>query len=265
MTNQILYAKQPLHSNIIYFRYKLSVLKKGIINYQFKSGAPNLLNYSTDSNIKPVKIYLNADTLKLEIIKDNRNKSGIYRWTNLINGKIYIGSSSDLGERFYRYYNIDYLIKTLTRTKSIIYSSLLKNGYSNFKLDILEYCEKKDLLNREQYYFSVLNPEYNILKLAYSSEGFKHTEKTKEIMSKSALGRTFSSETRSKISAALIGKGGKIVQVIDKNTGNTVEYVSINQAAKAFNVRSEKVRRCILNKTLLFEQYTVVIKEDNKE
>ena len=95
----------------------------------------NLLNYSTGAdsgaspnNIKPVMIYLNADTLKLQIIKENRDKSGIYRWTNLINGKSYIGSSSNLGKRFYRYYSIEYLTTTLTRTKSSIYSSLLKNG-----------------------------------------------------------------------------------------------------------------------------------------
>jgi hypothetical protein len=40
-----------------------------------------------------------------------------------------------------------------------------------------------------------------------------------------------------------------------------MEYVSMTQAAKAFNVRPEKVRRCILNKTLLFEQYMLTIKE----
>jgi hypothetical protein len=51
----------------------------------------NLRNYSTKSNsINPVVTYLNADTLKLQIIKENKKKSGIYRWTNLINGKSYI-------------------------------------------------------------------------------------------------------------------------------------------------------------------------------
>lgn len=192
-------------------------------------------NYSTDSNsINPVVTYLNADTLKLQIIKENRKKSGVYRWTNVINGKSYIGSSSDLGERFYRYYSIDYLLKVLARTRSYIYSSLLKNGYSNFKLEVLEYCKKKDLLNREQYYFDILKPEYNILKTPYSSLGLKHTEETKARMSKLALGRTFSKETLAKLSRANMGKGGKIVQVVDKNTGNSVEYVSMNQAALAF-------------------------------
>lgn len=53
-------------------------------------------------------------------------------------------------------------------------------------------------------------------------------------MSKLALGRTFSKETLAKLSRANMGKGGKIVQVVDKNTGNSVEYVSMNQAALAF-------------------------------
>lgn len=223
--------------------------------------AVGLLNYSTSSNVNPVASYSNADTLKLQIVRENRRKSGIYCWTNLINGKIYVGSSSNLGERFYRYYKIDFLMGVLKRSRSKIYSSILKNGYSNFKLDILEYCNKEDLLKREQYYIDQLKPGYNILNSAGSSLGLKHTEETRKKMSKSALGRTFTKETLAKISKSLIGKRGQVVELIDKNTGNVLEYVSINQAAKAFNVGSEKVRRCILNKTMLFDQYTVRIKE----
>lgn len=83
------------------------------------------------------------------------------------------------GERFYGYYSISFLTKGLSKTRSQIYSSLLKNGYSNFKLEILEYCKKEDLMNREQYYMDCLKPEYNILKIAGSSLGFKHSEETK--------------------------------------------------------------------------------------
>lgn len=43
--------------------------------------------YSTNFNFKsPIRIYSNADTDKLRIIKENKNKSGIYCWTNLVNG-----------------------------------------------------------------------------------------------------------------------------------------------------------------------------------
>lgn len=56
-------------------------------------------------------------------------------------------------------------------------------GYNAFTLDILEYCEKEELITREQYYIDKLSPSYNILKIAGSSLGFTHSEKTKSIMS----------------------------------------------------------------------------------
>lgn len=52
----------------------------------------------------------------------------------------------------------------------------MKYGYSNFILEILEYCDKFDLLNREQYYMNLLKPEYNVLLTAGSNLGFKHSE-----------------------------------------------------------------------------------------
>lgn len=132
-----------------------------------------LFNSSISSNANPVVTYSNADTFKLQIVKENRRKSGIYCWTNLNNGKSYEGSSGNLGERFYRYYKIDFLMAALKRSRSKIYSSILKNGYSKFKVDILEYCNKEDLIKREQYYLDLLKPEYNILSSASSSRGFK--------------------------------------------------------------------------------------------
>jgi hypothetical protein len=36
-------------------------------------------------------------------------------------------------------------------------------------LEILEYCDPKDITNREQYYIDLLRPEYNILRVARSS------------------------------------------------------------------------------------------------
>ena len=52
---------------------------------------------------------------------------------------------------------------------------MYKYGHGNFILEILEYCDKSNLLEREQYYLDKLKPEYNILKYAYSMLGYKHT------------------------------------------------------------------------------------------
>jgi group I intron endonuclease len=66
----------------------------------------------------------------------------------------------------------------------IICKFLLKNEYSNFTLEILEYCDKSVLIKREQFNLDLLKPEYNILKVAGSTLGFKHSESTIEKMKK---------------------------------------------------------------------------------
>lgn len=112
---------------------------------------------------------------KPKILRDNKNKSGIYRWVNKVNGKSYIGSSVNLSRRFRGYYSIRFLEKEIKKNKSAVYRSLIKHGYSNFSVEILEYCDPKNLIKREQYYLDKLKPEYNILRIAGSSLGFKHS------------------------------------------------------------------------------------------
>ena len=98
---------------------------------------------------------------------------------------ISIGQSKDLSKRFIKYFNLSYL---KYRNSLIISRVLIKYGYSNFSLEILEYCDEAELLIREQYYFDKLNPKYNILKVAGSSLNYHHTEETKAKISKSLKG-----------------------------------------------------------------------------
>ena len=92
-------------------------------------------------NYLPVKKYANADLEKKKILEENKEKSGVYCWRNLVNGKMYIGSSVDLGTRFRQYFNINHLEYKLQKCNSLIYRALLKYGYSNFSLEIIEYCK----------------------------------------------------------------------------------------------------------------------------
>jgi len=124
-----------------------------------------------------VRIYKNADTQKAKIITENSKKSGIYLWRNKLNGKTYIGSSSNLANRFTQYFCYTRISK-VTQGRSHIHRSLIKNGYSSFELQILEYCDSDKLLQREQYYMDLLKPTYNILKVAGSSRGRKHSQET---------------------------------------------------------------------------------------
>jgi hypothetical protein len=44
--------------------------------------------------------------MKVEILKENKGKAGIYRFVNIVNGKSYVGSSVNLSIRLGKYYNI---------------------------------------------------------------------------------------------------------------------------------------------------------------
>lgn len=138
----------------------------------FNDGYISLL-YST---LIPIKIYNNADLLKQEIITENKKLCGIYRWVNTITKDTYIGSSIDLSKRFRIYF--DYNSISDFSKGSRINRALLKYGYSNFSLEILELCEKDIVLEREQHYIDSLNPVYNVLKVAGSSFGHKHSEES---------------------------------------------------------------------------------------
>lgn len=161
--------------------------------------------------VSPVKRYENAEVFKDEVLKDNRNLSGVYRWVNNLNGKTYVGSGVNLAKRLGSYYNK----KELSRNPRPILDALLKYGYNNFTLEILEYCPKTKVLEREQFYLDLLLPEYNILKHAYSLLGFKHSQESieklkakiispehKEILSQVHKGKLVSEVTKKKLAAA---------------------------------------------------------------
>lgn len=208
-------------------------------------------------DIKPIVKYANADD-KAHILKDNKNKVGIYRWVNKVNNKTYVGSSVNLTLRFYKYYSIKHLLKH----KTTIHQALLKYGYSNFSLEVLEYTGDRDILvSREQYYIDKLKPRYNILETAGSTLGFKHSQETldyfknnrkvseetrknlslaatgrvlsdaeKKKISASRIGINLSAETRAKISAATTSLIGVPVIVKNIHTSLETEYINLTEA-----------------------------------
>lgn len=204
-----------------------------------------------------------------------------------MDGKFYIGSTANLTVRFYKYYNIEYLLKTKTH----IANAILKYGYSNFKLEILEFCNKSDLIKREQFFIDYLNPAYNILKKAGSSIGFKHnietinyfknirkaTEKTKKNLSIAATNRELTQQDKNKISEYNKGKQlskevkdkisktrtelyGINIYVKNTKTNLITEFPSITAAASKLEVSRTAIRKSIKSSKLLKNLYYISIK-----
>lgn len=62
----------------------------------------------------------------------------------------------------------------------LISRALLKYGYSNFRFQILEFCDKDIVISQEKYYFSLYSPEYNIQTPGNTDKGWKHSKETNE-------------------------------------------------------------------------------------
>jgi len=174
-------------------------------------------------------------------------------WTNLINKKQYIGSSVDLSNRLYKYYSTTCMENLIKRSNSHIYRALLKNGYSNFSLTILEYCDKEQCIEREYYYLSCLPHEYNILEKAGSWLGHKHSDDAKTKISdakkgkkNSMFGQNHKEETKTIMSEAKkgeknpmhnkprpegAGKASQAIEVTDIKNNTTTSYDSMREAA----------------------------------
>lgn len=101
-------------------------------------------------------------------------------------GKSYVGSAKNLSIRFKQYFNYNHL--TAPKRNMAIYKGILKYGYAEFRLEILEYCDPQELLKKEQFYMDKFNPEYNILKFAGSSLGYVFSEASRAKMSISHIG-----------------------------------------------------------------------------
>jgi hypothetical protein len=146
-------------------------MKKNKFNIKNSSNINS--NNCNNTLIIPIITYNNIDTNRYTILKENISKSGVYRLINKINGKSYIGSSIYLSNEFNNYYYLNSLTLKV-KGSIIIYRALLKYGYKNFSLDILEYCESNMLRKREQYYIDKVKPEYNIIKIDKNNLGSKH-------------------------------------------------------------------------------------------
>jgi group I intron endonuclease len=159
---------------------------------------------------------------------------GVYAIVCTVNGKLYIGSSNNIYQRWHAHRH------TLNRRKNgcrILQAAWNKYGEGNFEFVVLERVDDlNNLISREQHYIDTLKPEYNIRKIANSSLGIKMpreaVRKVAEFNSKrvrspeerekhrqNRLGmkfsvewcqnirnRTFSVSARAKMSAAKTGK-----------------------------------------------------------
>jgi group I intron endonuclease len=146
--------------------------------------------------------------LILNILMVNHNKitknAGVYKFTCLENGKVYIGKSVNIYNR----------VKQHKTCKGLGYfqRAIIKYGWKSFDIEVIEVFENFDkfkdnenLLQRESYYIDLFDSTnrtkgYNICKYSTDRTGLEVSVETKEKMRLAKLGTKFSDELKEKLS-----------------------------------------------------------------
>lgn len=92
--------------------------------------------------------------------------TGIYKITNKINGKVYIGQSVNIEQRWKAHRNVPFNPKS-RNYDSLLYRAIRKHGLQNFIFEVLEECEISELNEKEIYYIALYdsndrNKGYNV-------------------------------------------------------------------------------------------------------
>ena len=103
----------------------------------------------------------------LDYILPSKDCSGIYKITNIIDGKCYIGRSTSVRKRL-----TDHIKSTIgisTIADQYVHQVMRKDNLWNFRFELIEECEKSELGSREKYYIDFFNS--NNQKYGYNAVG----------------------------------------------------------------------------------------------
>ena len=105
--------------------------------------------------------------------------SGIYKITNSIDDRIYIGSAKHLHRRFLEHKR---LFKNQKHNNKHLLNFVNKYSLNNVSFEIIEICDITLLEDKEQEYINLLQPKFNISKVAYRPPVYRnYTEKEIQI------------------------------------------------------------------------------------
>ena len=158
---------------------------------------------------------------------------GIYKITNLVNGKVYIGQSVDIYKRWKSHKWSSYN-KNCSDYDNILHRAFRKYGEDKFSFEIIEECSEEELNEKEIYYIK----EYNSYVKNESANGYNLT-----IGGDGTRGRVVTEEQLVKMSQIMKGKFAKgmnpnaLTVICEGKVFDTIlecsEYYDIPQARMA--------------------------------
>lgn len=179
----------------------------------------------------------------------------VYKTTNLLNGKIYVGMDCNNNPKY-------------LGSGHIFILALKKYGKENFKKEVLEYCDINNIWEREKYWIKELNSRnsaigYNICEGGGGALGYRFSEEAKKKKSLMRVGYTVSKETRDKISKSNTGKRRTLetrLRLSESHKGKSTEEIT-KRAALANKGKHRPIEtRMKISKTNTGKHHTIETK-----
>jgi len=201
------------------------------------------------------------------------NKSGIYCISHIETGRMYIGSSVDLGGRM-----LDRIFNHSSNTH--LQRALTLYGLAAFTFKIVEFCNRDQLLVREQHWLNWLfnlseDLRYNFLPTAGSSLGYQHTEETRAKMSATRKGKSPANIFQKGENNPMRGRTGELHPMFGKAAANAIgcsvcdldgnviaEYPSVKAAAEFIGVSRQAVSSALQRGSVIQGRYKVFYSPD---
>ena len=166
---------------------------------------------------------------------------GIYKITNKINGKTYIGQSNNIERRFKEH---KWKSKETNKSLKLAYE---KYGLENFEFSILELCKLEELNDKEIYYIKKEKPKYNRTTGGQGSPNHIVDDETKKILRQKGRNHwnNMSEENKQKIIKNNL-KGQPIGHKVSKET--RLKLRKCNLGKKQSKETIEKRKQTIIEK-----------------
>jgi group I intron endonuclease len=120
--------------------------------------------------------------------------SGIYKITNTLTNKVYIGSSTNISNREYKHF---WMLKKNIHDNEYLQKSFNKYGDIFFNFEIIEYCQYNELIEKENFYITSYNS--NNSNYGYNLASVNEFRRN-----------TYNSEVKIKLSKYNLNKNGNI-------------------------------------------------------
>lgn len=154
---------------------------------------------------------------------------GIYKITNLVNGKSYIGQSVNIHKRFIAHKSAAFNPNNKNYNLHL-YRAIRKYGVENFSFEVLEECKVSELNEKEKYYILLYKTN---TKDGYNNDsggtGCSHYTKLSTDMIEKIINRLKTSTDNSDIIGADFGVSGRTIRSINSGeySHNDVEKYPI--------------------------------------